>query len=110
MQGIKSILRWLCLCGLMLQLVGCASNPPAPVVDRTPTKPSQPTSQAPTTTTNKPVTSSYNIDTRPDTYVVKKGDNLLRISLELGYYYKEIAQANNIAAPYHIKVGQVLQT
>lgn len=107
MQGIKSIFRMLCLCGLMLQLVGCASNPHAPVVDRTPTKPSQPTSQAPTT--SKPVASSYNIDTRPESYVVKKGDNLLRISLEHGYYYKDIAQANNIVAPYHIKVGQVLQ-
>lgn len=98
------------LCYLMLQLAGCASTPPAPVVDRTPAKPSQSDNKTPTVT--KPTTKSTankNNDWRPDTYTVKKGDNLLRISLELGYYYKEIAQANNIAPPYNIKVGQILQ-
>ncbi|HOY70031.1 MAG TPA: peptidoglycan DD-metalloendopeptidase family protein [Methylotenera sp.] len=109
MRASKLIFRWLCLCGLLLQLVSCASSPPAPVVDRTPAKPSQADSKAQTSTsTSKPTTSKIS-DWRPDTYIVKKGDNLLRISLELGYYYKEIAQANNISAPYQIKVGQVLQ-
>lgn len=48
-------------------------------------------------------------DWRPDTYTVKKGDNLYSIGLEFGYYYKDIALANNISAPYNIKVGQVLK-
>lgn len=110
MHSTKPMFRLLYLCWLMLQLASCASNPPAPVVDRTPAKPSQPdaTKTQSTAATSKPAVSK-NSDWRPDTYVVKKGDNLLRISLELGYYYKEIAQANNIAAPYPIKVGQVLQ-
>ena len=30
-------------------------------------------------------------------------------SLEFGYYYKDIAQANNISAPYNINVGQTLK-
>ncbi len=86
------------LCGL---LTACESNPPAPVIDRLPqSKPATPTAKPATTTPGK--------DWRPDTYTVKKGDNLLRIGLEFGYDYKEIAAANNIAPPYNIKVGQVL--
>jgi lipoprotein NlpD len=47
-------------------------------------------------------------DWRPDTYTVKKGDTLYSIGLEFGYDYKEIAQNNNISAPYNIRVGQQL--
>ena len=48
-------------------------------------------------------------DWRPDTYTVKKGDTLYSIGLEFGYDYKEIAQNNNINAPYNIRVGQQLK-
>lgn len=48
-------------------------------------------------------------DWRPDTYTVKKGDTLYSIGLEFGYDYKEIAQNNNISAPYNIRVGQQLK-
>jgi lipoprotein NlpD len=88
-------------------LAGCAtqSGSTAPIVEQKPkaSKPETSTSQK----ANKPALKTG--DWRPDTYTVKKGDTLLRISLELGYYYKEIAQANNIVAPYPIQVGQVLQ-
>lgn len=84
-----------------LLLAACESSPPAPVIDRLPqTKPA--------TSTAKPVTGLPGKDWRPDTYTVKKGDNLLRIGLEFGYDYKEIAAVNNIPPPYTIKVGQVL--
>jgi lipoprotein NlpD len=84
-------------------LASCSSNPPVKVIDRTPeTKPKPPTS------TTKPTDKTAVNDTRPDSYVVKKGDNLLRIGLENGFDYKEIAAANNIAPPYVIQVGQKL--
>ncbi len=84
-----------------LLLTACESNPPAPVIDRLPqTKPATPAT--------KPAASPSGKDWRPDTYTVKKGDNLLRIGLEFGYDYKEIAAINNIPPPYTIKVGQVL--
>lgn len=68
---------------------GCASHTPAPVINRSP--------QA----------SSSN-DWRPNTYTVKKGDTLYSIGLEHGYDYREIAAANNIYAPFTIRIGQKL--
>ena len=99
---------------LISSLIGCGSNPPAPVIDRAPAKPSKPEVSSKTETSSTPKASTANRPTykpgdwRPDTYIVKKGDNLFSIGLELGYYYKDIAQANNIAAPYPIRVGQQL--
>src|SRR3989344_2155222 len=88
-------------------LIGCASSPPAPVIERAPgaKKP------AAVTPASKPATAEVAAekDWRPDTYTVKKGDTLIGIGLEFGYDYKEIAQKNNIQPPYLIRVGQVLQ-
>ncbi|HQN64335.1 MAG TPA: peptidoglycan DD-metalloendopeptidase family protein [Methylophilus sp.] len=100
---MKKAASCLILCGL---LAACESNPPAPVIDRLPESKSASPSAKPTQ--SKPVVVTTGKDWRPDTYTVKKGDNLLRIGLEFGYDYKEIAAANNIPPPYSIKVGQVL--
>jgi lipoprotein NlpD len=88
------------LSGLVLS--ACQSNPPAPVIERT-TSVSKPKSVVPKKTEN-----ISNKDWRPDRYTVKKGDTLFAIGLEYGLDYKEIAAANNIASPYTIRVGQVL--
>lgn len=85
-------------------LTACSSSPPAPVIDRLPTSKASPQKDSSAT---KP--SNKSADWRPDTYIVKKGDTLYSIGLEHGYYYKEIAQANNIVAPYTIHVGQTLK-
>lgn len=82
----------------------CSSNPPAPVIERN-TKVSKPAAAKPAVTNGK---TSQDKDWRPDAYVVKKGDTLYSIGLEYGYDYKEIAQQNNIQAPYTIKIGQKL--
>ena len=47
-------------------------------------------------------------DWRPDSHIVKKGDTLFGVGLEYGIDYKEIAAANNIIAPYPIKIGQII--
>jgi len=89
-------------------LAGCSSTPPAPVIDRLPTN--KPSATNTVSTTKKPNRPTYKTgDWRPDTYLVKKGDTLFSIGLEYGYYYKDIAQANNINAPYNINVGQTLK-
>jgi len=95
---------------LLISLVACSSSPPAPVVDRLPANKSSKT-DAPSVQKNAAATRpTYKAgDWRPDTYIVKKGDNLFSIGLEHGYYYKDIAQANNIVAPYNIQVGQLLK-
>lgn len=87
---------------LVLLLSACGSNPPAPVIVRTPqtTKPKPPITTKPSTTPTK--------DWRPDSHIVKKGDTLFAIGLEYGIDYREIAAANNIAAPYPIQIGQKL--
>jgi len=88
-------------------LASCSSNPPAPVINRLPT--SKP-STANTTIIKMPNRPTYKAgDWRPDAYIVKKGDTLFSIGLEHGYYYKDIALANNISAPYNINVGQTLK-
>lgn len=87
---------------LISSLSFACSTTQAPVIDRIPHAKS-----------NKPQTkvSSHKVgsDWRPASYVVKKGDTLYSIGLEYGYDYKEIAQANNISAPYLIKIGQTLK-
>lgn len=83
-------------------LAGCASNEPAPVVDRNPVAKK-------TSATKTPANSAADKDWRPDMYTVKRGDTLYSIGLQYGYDYKEIAQANNIAPPYTIRLGQQLK-
>lgn len=90
---------------LVLLLTACESNPPAPVIDRTPDNRPKPASK----TVAKPaVIGAAGKDWRPDSHIVKKGDTLFGIGLEYGVDYKEIAAANNIAPPYPIKIGQKL--
>jgi len=86
---------------LTLLLGACASNNQAPVIERAPVtkKPA----------VSKPVSKATDKDWRPDAHIVKKGDTLYSIGLQYGYDYKEIAQANNIASPYTIHIGQQLK-
>ena len=102
--------RYLVISWLILSLAACSSNPPAPVVDRLPAnKPGKADSAnaQKNPAANRPTYKAG--DWRPDAYIVKKGDTLFSIGLEHGYYYKDIAKANDIAAPYNIKVGQSLK-
>ena len=96
---------------LVMSLIACSSTPPAPVIDRLPSSSKATKVDAPVAKkqplTARPIYKAG--DWRPDTYTVKKGDNLFSIGLEHGYYYKDIAQNNNIPPPYNIQVGQVLK-
>ncbi|HEU4709159.1 MAG TPA: peptidoglycan DD-metalloendopeptidase family protein [Methylophilaceae bacterium] len=100
----KTKYAWL----LCLTLAACASDHPAPVIDRLPTAKSTPAKPAPKTAKAKSATPAKGKDTRPDSYIVKKGDTLYSIGLEFGYDYRDIAQANHISPPYPLYVGQKL--
>jgi len=96
------VVLWL----VLLLLAGCATNQPAPVIERAPqTKKPVPAAKAPPAKKIAPGEKDW----RPDSYTVKKGDTLYGIGLEFGYDYKEIAQWNNINLPYTIYVGRVLK-
>jgi lipoprotein NlpD len=86
-----------------LLLVACESNPPAPVIERASTSKPKPPEAKPTDAKTAAAK-----DWRPDSHIVKKGDTLFGIGLEYGIDYKEIAVANNIIAPYPIKIGQII--
>ncbi|HSH72941.1 MAG TPA: peptidoglycan DD-metalloendopeptidase family protein [Methylophilaceae bacterium] len=96
----KPVVSYLIIFSVSL-LTACASTHQAPVIERAAS-----TKQS---TSGKPLAKNTAKDWRPDSHTVKKGDTLYSIGLQYGYDYKEIAQANNIAAPYTIHVGQQLK-
>ena len=97
---------WMWAVALAGLLAGCASSSrtPAPVEDRsTGTRP-QPTVVEPV----KGLPGSENAG-KPGYYTVRPGDTLIRISLDSGQNWRDIAKWNNIDNPNVIEVGQVLR-
>jgi lipoprotein NlpD len=98
----------LALC--VVTLVGCGSSVRnhAPVEDRAG---STSRSTATTDPRTQPVRQMPGFENagKPGYYVVKPGDNLLRIGLETGQSYKDIYRWNGLENPDKIEVGQVLR-
>ena len=92
---------WLLLALLSaMVLSGCANkNRPAPVEDRSPNA-----ARAPA----KMVASADNAG-KPGYYSVKSGDTLIRIGMDNGQSWRDIARWNNIDNPNLIETGQVLR-
>lgn len=92
-------------------LAGCASRSraPAPVEDRSAqprvTQPAAPVAIDPAV---KPLPGIENAG-KPGYYTVRPGDTLIRISLDSGQNWRDIARWNNIDNPNVIEVGQVLR-
>lgn len=97
----------LLLLSIMLGALSACTTAPqqAPVVDRhlTPTAP-QPTVKPPA-----PSEDASKARDERGLYTVKKGDTLIKIALEHGQSYTDIAAWNNLANPNDIKVDQVLR-
>jgi lipoprotein NlpD len=92
---------WLLLALLSaMVLSGCANkNRPAPVEDRSPNA-----ARAPA----KIVASADNAG-KPGYYSVKSGDTLIRIGMDNGQSWRDIARWNNIENPNLIETGQILR-
>ncbi|XVJ68994.1 MAG: peptidoglycan DD-metalloendopeptidase family protein [Rhizobacter sp.] len=112
-----SRLQSLSACSLLvfvLALVGCASSEhQAPVEDRgvatRPVAVANTASAAPTTTeAAKPLPGAENAG-KSGYYTIKPGDTLIRVGLDQGQNWKDIAKWNNIDNPNLIEVGQVLR-
>ncbi len=100
-------------CAGMLMLAGCAStHGPAPVEDRNAAAKAVPQPPAPVPTqadaVAKPLPGAENAG-KPGYYTVKPGDTLMRIGLEAGQGWRDIARWNNLENVNIIEVGQVLR-
>jgi lipoprotein NlpD len=105
----------------VLGCAGCAAIMGEPI--ESPPVPGRPASGTPAaepvTAPAAPATASAEVpkprrgrmqgDTRPDTYVVEKGDTLFGIALDFGLDYRELAAWNGIPDPARILVGQRLR-
>lgn len=88
---------------LLAVLAGCASPKyQAPVEDRSASRAG---THAPADTSKPAVP----VEAKPGTYIVKPGDTLMRIALETGQAWRDLAKWNNIDNPNVIEVGQVLR-
>jgi len=90
-------------------LAACASSTRrAPVEDRSTGRPPAATAAAvPTEAASAPL-GAENAG-KPGYYTVKPGDTMIRIGLETGQNWKDIARWNNMDNPSLIEVGQVLR-
>ncbi|MEW6466416.1 MAG: peptidoglycan DD-metalloendopeptidase family protein [Pseudomonadota bacterium] len=103
-------------CLLAAALAGCSSAPrkPAPVEDRGaaagrlgPVAPA-PAPVASPADAPKPLPGAENAG-KPGYYTVRPGDTLMRIGLETGQSWRDLARWNNLDNPNQIEVGQVLR-
>lgn len=93
--------------GMALFVVGCADNPPAPIVNKsTPAAADRP--EVRQTGASRP-DYGEELPRGPD-YVVQRGDTLYSVAFRLGMDYRTLAAINGIDAPYVIQVSQRLKT
>jgi lipoprotein NlpD len=91
----------------LLVLAGCAStNHKAPVEERS--RPSGPPSAPSAAAPAKVLPGAENAG-KPGYYTVKPGDTLIRISLDSGQNWRDLAAWNSLENPNLIEVGQVLR-
>ena len=113
--------KWLGIALACALLAACAAprRSPAPVEDRnaarhtvpaTPATPATPAAPAATVDPARAGTlpGAENAG-KPGYYTVRPGDTLIRISLETGQNWRDIARWNNLDNPNVIEVGQVLR-
>lgn len=112
----RFLLGCMLLAGAMLAGCGSRSLNSAPVEDRaaglakpgTAMAPATPASDVPAAPVGKQAPGAENAG-KPGYYTVKPGDTLIRIGLDNGQNFKDIARWNNIDNPNQLEVGLVLR-
>ena len=101
--GLGRVVAWGGVAALALVLAGCAAPTAqrAPVTERSP----QPAARA----AAAPLPPGAENAGLPGFYTVRPGDTLIRIGLETGQSWRDIAAWNGITNPDRIEVGQVLR-
>ena len=101
MQAISNPIRLCATAAIVLVMTGCASpNHKAPVEDRGRVGTGLSPTRMPPGAENAG---------KPGYYTVKPGDTLIRIALESGQNWRDIAAWNNLENPNLIEVGQVVR-
>ena len=98
-QGSLRIFRLTLACAA-LALAACASNPPAPVEERS-------SGDAAPRETERAAPRPSEVVT--ETYRVERGDTLYAIAFKRGVDFRDLAAWNDIAPPYRILIGQELR-
>jgi lipoprotein NlpD len=96
----------MCIWLAAVVLAGCASGGgPAPVLD------SKAAARSAAAQNPKLIREavSHDVDWRPQTYIVQKGDTLYGIAFNYGFDYHELAELNGIQNPDLIRVGQEIR-
>lgn len=103
-------MRFSALLSMALLLAACASQTHrAPVEDRGAPRPAVVLPPVQPTEAAKPPPPGIENAGKPGYYTVKQGDTLIRIGLETGQNWRDIARWNNVDNPNLIEVGQVLR-
>lgn len=95
----------------LLALSACTHvslNQPAPVEQRAVGKPAQAAS-SPASAASTAAPAAVDAKPQPGFYLVKAGDSLLRIALDNGQNWRDVAKWNGITNPDRIDVGQTLR-
>ncbi|WP_320382468.1 peptidoglycan DD-metalloendopeptidase family protein [Zoogloea oleivorans] len=101
----RMMLSRVCISSFLIALTvaGCATKAPAPVAERTrPGSSAQSKPESPVPVPSTPVA-------RPGYYIVKPGDTLIRIALDQGQNYRDIAAWSGLENANLIEVGQELR-
>lgn len=104
----EGAMKWLGVVIACAMLAACASprRVPAPVEDRMAARPGTGVATPPAAAVLPPGSENAG---KPGYYSVRPGDTLLRIALESGQNWRDIARWNNLDNPNVIEVGQVLR-
>lgn len=95
--------------GFSLLLAGLALSGCSTRMTRAPVEDRGTASSAPTAAVVGAASAQYDAAGQAGTYTVKPGDTLIRIGLDTGQSWKDIARWNQIDNPNLIEVGQVLK-
>lgn len=112
MNMSRSLVAWACVASAAALLAGCGSTSVnrAPVEDRgTSAGAAQGSAETGTPAIDPKTLPGYENMGKPGYYTVKPGDTLIRIGLEHGQSWKDIARWSNLENANVIEVGQVLR-